>query len=122
MSSCPVVVQVFFDHDPRRTKNDAFDSLPLWVDSRERRVTHWRSWPLWLPDGRPSYRWAVDYVVCGDERWMIFGPFRSVSAARGMVRLRLHRLPFMLGYRIINEHCVKYTPGAGIQRKVWTDG
>ena len=123
----PVVVQVFFE---RSTKIDNY------LFSRKK---EWRGLPFWEYNGENSYRWAIDFVVAGEERWIVFGPFNSKESATRAMASAFDGLSAtdVSGYRIHNEHCFKYTPGCYQQgnwgevvhynsrvpaRSAWTDG
>lgn len=131
MSECPVIVQVFLD-------SDAPDAIcpPTWYgESRGSEAKDYKGLPYWqAPDGKGAvYRWSFDMVTCGDERWVVFGPFED----KGEALLRMHSTfphDWLLGYRVINEHCAKHCGALGrvnkfgvhrtfeFYREAWTDG
>lgn len=126
---CPVILQVFFDG------SEASDQIasPIWY-SRSKDEQNYKGIPYWqAPDGKgPIYRWSIDMVVCGDERWIVFGPFKDRDEA--LLKLLIFLPNWLLGYRIINEHCAAYCGALGqldkskpqrtfeFYREAWTDG
>lgn len=120
MSNCPTILQVWFDsgaYDPERRFDNSFPT----EDGRE----HF-GLPLWRPSHHPVFMWAIDYVVCGDTRWVLYGPFEDKEAARKAESKIAVDREFILGHRIINEHCAKHIDGltrkGEFPRWAWTDG
>lgn len=123
MTACPVILQVFFD-------SAALDAVvPLFDHDKD-----YHGLPYWqAPDGKGKvYRWSFDMVTCGDERWVVFGPFDDRGQALAML-FTTFTLDSIFGYRIINEHCAAYCGALGkcygrngtkweFYREAWTDG
>lgn len=126
---CPIVLVVYFTNAacvprwhfmrPDQRPTTLFD-LPLWIpttrDLKERQI-----FPVPAPKkyvAAPVYRWAVDYVACGDERWTVFGPFASRTEARAA--LKTIPAAAVEGYRCVPQHC--YQDLLPVVREVWTDG
>lgn len=130
MSTCPVIIQVFFDGC------EATDAIcpPTWYGkSAGSNAKDYKGMPYWqAPDGKGAvYRWSFDMITCSDERWVVFGPFEDRAAA--LQELRALPPLWILGWRIINEHCAAYCGGLGkcygknetkweFYREAWTDG
>ena len=126
MSTCPVVLQVFFGrHEavpnrPRalcREDSPHLFGLDLWCAVDLAPFTQ-------VPGdhhGALAFRWSVDMIVCGDERWVVFGPYPNKAAAKhafSQIELPDEALK---GYRLINEHCFKCLVPSGWPA-MWTDG
>lgn len=95
MPSPPVVVQCFFSRGSDVPDNPDFAfGGPL----------EFLGLPMWSPGGRGVYIWSVDMVSAGDERWVVFGPFKDAIGAEEAIRSVL-ALDACRGYRIHNEHC-----------------
>lgn len=125
MTACPVIIQVFFG-------SEAPDGiLPMFMQAKDYHgLLYWQA-----PDGNGAvYRWSFDMVTCGDERWVVFGPFASKAAALAMLHDTLPE-QWLDGWRIINEHCAAYCGALGrpskdslslpvfeFYREAWTDG
>jgi hypothetical protein len=86
--------------------------------------------PLVVNNGQPVGRWAIDYIACGDQRWLLFGPFQSKHEARqSLVTIRAPE-DSILGYRIWMTHCftgdvLQYQGerhGNALRFAAWTDG
>jgi hypothetical protein len=116
--SCPVVLQIFFDgYHKDQTK------WPSFINNYEN--VEFLGLPLWKPDGKPVFVWSSDMISSGDERWIVFGPYKNEEEVKD--RLSFIDVPGQSGYRIINEHCFtrlihKEYGGEGYPRLAWTDG
>ena len=112
--TCPVVLQVFFDSN---------SDIPRWPSfyPYQKSVTTMYDLPLWRPDNKPVFCWAIDYVSCNDERWVIFGPYDSMATAQEAYFQTFKATPHLTrGFRVISEHCFEHC--YGLPRNMWTDG
>lgn len=130
MTEAPVryVMRVWFDTSTRRLKRSKYSARPWDTPVLEPRdgakLTDFGA-GVWLaPDGRPVYVWAVDHVVCGDTRWVMFGPFESRRVARravGSIRIKAAgRGIELLGYELRAEHCLIDEGGRGLTYNKWS--
>lgn len=113
--SCPVVLIVYFGGDPHH--NEDIESLAF-IKGEVKGVF---GIPLWMPDGKPVYWWSIDYIVCGDQRWLVFGPFDSYEEATQAFKA-IESQTQVKGYRAVAEHCYTYLFGKELTRIMNTDG
>jgi hypothetical protein len=121
---CPVVLQVFYG------KDSFIEDVPDFIGDDAAVTTSAGAFlpglPLWRFKGHLVYRWAVDYVSCTDDRWVMFGPFKDDDDAMDGIERHLS-IRILRGYRIIPEHCAedvltKAAMKKGLQPQFWTDG
>lgn len=76
---------------------------------------------LWKPNGKAVYLWAIDYVVCQDERFIVFGPYESVQTARAAFEMLPRNAT--LGFRVVPRHCYEWEhKEKSFPHHMWTDG
>lgn len=111
MPECPTVLQLWFD------SCDEANGIPL---DQPTLLGH----PVWNPDGNGAvYRWAIDYVVGSDERWVVLGPYLTAGEAHAAYQdLYGKHARLLRGYRVVNEHCFSTQCGGKLPREEWTDG
>lgn len=122
------LMRVWFETSDRVLKRNRYGKRPwdhVSLETRDgEKLTDFGA-PVWkAPDGRPVYVWAIDYVVCGDTRWVIFGSFETPKAARrafGSIRIKAAGRGIELaGYHVFPEHC--FAAGQKYDRRMYTDG
>lgn len=122
MSACPVVLGVWFSCDDQVPRYPFEREHPVGVGRRSRKIAEIMSGlSLWRPRGESYVRGAVDYVVCGEERKVAFGPRPDAATAHAAFagKFAAH-VEMVEGYRVVNEHCFSFCypePPA-----IWTDG
>jgi hypothetical protein len=102
---------------------DKGSGVPDWPDIHEAEedgegpLVEFMKLPLWKPRGRAVFKWAVDYVTCNDERFIVFGPYKTIKAAKKAYADLESRCNLLRGYKLVPEHCISKFP-----HDMWTDG
>ena len=102
MSDCEYIVQVYFG------KRNGERDVGFQYD-RDTEKLFGTQIPLWKPHGRPVLRWAVDYITCSDERWVVVGPYASSDDAHvvALSLLRDYNIVPVSGVVVHAEHCFR---------------
>lgn len=117
MYGCPDVLIVYFDKGDIDDPESGYkkDNVPFPEFETGMYLGH----KLW---NKQHHAWSMDYVTCKDERWVSFGPFIDRDEMmRVLEDIQRKVKQCFLGYRIVNEHCVRHKKGL-THRGIWTHG